>query len=106
MTTKAGAGESRVGMIEVLDPTGRANPVPVEIAERVVDLKGKIIGFLDNGKPNADVMLARLRDLLSERFQLSETFTRLKSNTSSAADTWIMDEMVQKCHAVIISTAD
>ncbi len=106
MTAETPQKETMAGMIEVLDPSGRANPVPVEMAERVGELKGKTIGFFNNGKPNADVMLARLREVLAERFQPLETITRQKTRTGGAADGWLMDELVQKCDAVIISQAD
>ena len=59
-------------VIEVLNPTARAVTVEQEIAPRVDDLNGKVIGLLNNGKPNFTIFLSRVEELLSQRFKFAE----------------------------------
>lgn len=37
------------------------------LAPRPASLRGRRVGILDNGKPNADVLLGRVAELLAER---------------------------------------
>src|SRR5687767_13483415 len=49
-----------VARIIVLEPAAAPQPPLVELAKRPATLDGKRLGFLDNGKPNADVLLAAI----------------------------------------------
>ena len=60
--------------IEVLDPTAKPiSGAEFEIAPRVDDLNGKVIGLLDNGKPNFSIFLSHVEELLRHRFKPRET---------------------------------
>ena len=57
-----------MGVITVLNPTGRAGGRNLSVASRPVDLNGRVLGILWNGKPNGDILLGRIRDALARRF--------------------------------------
>lgn len=96
--------------ILVLDPTAKASVPEQEMAPRVADLNGKIIGFLENNKPNADIFLKRVEELLSQRFKLAGTMYRRKqrgpTSTTSGASEELIKELVEKCDAVVNGIGD
>ena len=57
-----------VAIIEVLDPTGKANLKEHPLAARPASLEGRVMGFLDNTKPNADLFLGRVHELLTAKY--------------------------------------
>jgi len=57
--------------IEILDPTDKAEKKDKQTSSGVVDLNGKVIGLVDNGKPYYDIFLARLKELLCHRFKFA-----------------------------------
>lgn len=95
-------------LIEVLDPTAKAVSVQSEIAPRTDDLNGKVIGFLDNGKPNFDIFLTRLEEVLCQRFKFAEIVHVNKGELGMAvplaADQ--MEKLVAKCDAVVNGMCD
>ena len=97
-------------MIEVINPTARAASLGLEIAPRVHDLNGKVIGLLDNSKTNFDIFLSRVEDLLSERFKLAEVVRARKSaGGAGAALPFAADEMEKfaaKCDVVVNGMGD
>ena len=45
------------GMVEILDPTAEDVPEELGLSETLPDLKGKIVGLLENRKYHADAFL-------------------------------------------------
>jgi hypothetical protein len=66
------------GVITVLNPTGRAVSREFRRAPRLVDLNGKVLGLLWNGKPNGDILLRRIQESLARSFKLSGVIWRKK----------------------------
>ncbi|MBI2869361.1 MAG: hypothetical protein HYX96_06005 [Chloroflexi bacterium] len=58
------------GTIEVLTPVAAVARRRFEPALRLPDLNGKVLGLLDNGKPNFGIFLARVEELLTRRLHL------------------------------------
>ncbi len=59
-----------VTFIEVLDPTAKARMSETPLAPRLTSLQGKVGGFLENTKPNADVFQNRIKELLIAKYNL------------------------------------
>ena len=57
-----------MALIEVLNPTAEARAPELPLARRSADLSGKIIGFLNNRKANAGLLLEHVERLLRARF--------------------------------------
>ena len=96
------------------DTTGKTVTVLTPIAERVVargmlaprvsDLAGLRVGLLDNGKPNADLMLDYLAAGLNEQFAFKSIVRRRKTSVGRAAEH--LDELAAQCDIVINGVAD
>jgi hypothetical protein len=74
------------------------------MASRPDDLGGRVIGFLDNTKQNADTFLGRTEELLHQRFRPSEIVRWRKEHSALPAS--FMDEMARQCDAVINGVGD
>lgn len=57
-----------MAFIEVLNPTADARVQDVPLARRHGNLRGKTIGFLNNRKANAGMLLEKVEELLRARF--------------------------------------
>jgi len=90
--------------VELLVPEGRVRTLPINPAPRLGELRGKVIGFLQNGKPNANVLLSRLANLMGSKYDLLETRSRAKPRTTEPAD--FIEEMAKECQGVVIAIGD
>ena len=52
---------------ELLNPEGRGIAKPVEFEGRILALEGKTVVLRWNGKPNGDIFLNRIAELLMEK---------------------------------------
>lgn len=99
--------------IEILEPGAELGERESKLAPRLAKLDGMVIGFLDNAKLNADVILARLEELLSSRFKLAgvvkadrkEVLGRPSEKGYGGEDATIL-HLVEKCDAVICGVGD
>ncbi len=93
-----------MGLIEILDPAGvRRHPdeaMPLFPAE----LNGRIIGFLDNGKPNTDLLLDRIAEVMGGRFAFG-SIVREQKRTNAGARPEILDRLAS-CDLVINGLGD
>ena len=92
--------------IEVLNPTGRTASLDLAIAPRVDDLNGKILGLIDNGKPNFDIFLSRVEELLSQKFRFADVIYAKKALTGMALDKDKMEKLVADCDVVVSGMCD
>ena len=94
-------------IIEVLNPTAMAINMESKIAPRVDDLNGKVIGLLNNTKPNFDIFLNRIEELLYQRFNFADILhiTKRVGNTLPLPEDQ-MEELVAKCDVVVNGMCD
>ena len=90
--------------VKLLVPEGRVRTTPISPASRLGELKGKVIGFLHNGKPNADILLSRLASLMQKKYGLLETRSRSKPRVSEPAD--FIEELASECQGVVNALGD
>ena len=90
----------------VLDPTIDPEPVEASMAPRPDTLDGKVVGFLDNTKPNADKILSMVEELMAKRYNLAGVIRKRKPAASKGAPQEMLDEMAKKCHFVIVGVGD
>ena len=94
--------------IEVLDPTAPTTVKQEPMAICLNGLNGKVIGFVDNRKPNFDLFLERVETALRERFQFAE-IVHLKKGGTGATVPLTPEEMRQlapRCDAVVYGICD
>ena len=90
----------------LLDPTVEALPDNTNMAPRPLDLNGKVLGLLANGKRNSDQLLDAVASLLQDTYQLKDVVRVNKRDVSRPAPQGIVDELVGKCDAVITAIGD
>ncbi|MBI2910233.1 MAG: hypothetical protein HYX92_21535 [Chloroflexi bacterium] len=90
------------GEIEILDPHVEPKLRTYRLAPRPADLKGKVIGVLENTKPNAAQFLDQLQKALSERVELAEVIMRSHHPGRHEGDmTPTLHELAERCDAVV-----
>ncbi len=92
-------------MITILNPKVPRPQHRWRLAPRAVDLNGKTIGFLDNGKRNFDVYLDRTEELLREQFAFT-AIRRRKPQVFKAVPEETFEELVERCDVVITGSGD
>ena len=94
--------------IDVLDPTATTTVKQETMAKCLNDLNGKVIGFVDNRKPNFDIFLDNVEAALRQRFQFAE-IVRIKKGGTGATVPLAPEEMKQlapKCDAIVYGICD
>jgi hypothetical protein len=97
-----------VKYIEVLDPTGTVEQKSIQASAGAGNLDGKVIGLLDNGKPNFDIFLARLEESLSRRFGFAGIIRVKKTemDTGTALNSADMERLGASCNIVLNGICD
>jgi hypothetical protein len=92
----------------VLSPEGKVQTSGECVAAlaRLTDLRGKVIGLLDNSKPNADKLGERFEQLLRDRFGVSGVVRRRKITAQEAAPKQVLDELAAQADFVISGLGD
>ena len=90
----------------LLDPTVEALPDNTNMAPRLPDLNGRVLGLLANGKRNSDTLLDAVTSLLQDTYDVKEVVRLNKRDVSRPAKQEIVDELVEKCDAVITAIGD
>lgn len=93
-----------MALIELLDPTSAPRVKELPLAERCSSLAGKKIGFLSNGKANAELLLDDIERLLHARLGDLTTVRGEKGAAEPASDDVM--ERLRACDAVITAIAD
>ncbi len=68
--------------------------------------EGLRIGYLDNGKGNADHLLRFIRESLHGRLDVSSSVSRRKQSVSLAAGNELIDQFAREADLVITAMAD
>ena len=87
--------------LKFLDPRGSVHPEERPLIPGLNTLEGKIIGIIDNGQSNSTTMFRELAQLIQERFQPAEVLFRTKPSHMQGAPKAIMEELLNRCDAVI-----
>lgn len=90
----------------VYDPTAPAFKRPEPAAPTLDSLAGKVVGFIDNAKPNFNLLVDDLAELLTERYGVKAVLKRGKRGASMPAPPAIVDEVAGNCDLVITGSGD
>src|SRR5688572_13104173 len=96
----------QIRRLGLLDPTDQEMLQRRTLAPRLVDLRGKVGGFLDNRKQNADVLLEHIAERLSAEYGLAEAIHRAKFIYSRVAGPALIDELAERCDFVVAAIGD
>jgi hypothetical protein len=92
----------------ILSPEGRAQTSASRIAAlpRFPDLRGKVVGLLDNSKPNADKLGERFEQLLKEKYGVAGVVKRRKLTAQQGAPKQYLDELAAQADFVLSGLGD
>jgi len=92
----------------VLSPEGKAQTSAARVASlpRFADLRGKVIGLLDNSKPNADKLEERFEQLLRERFGVAGVVRRRKITAQQGAPKPYLDQLAAQADFILSGLGD
>lgn len=90
----------------VLDPTTEPEKVEASMAPRLPGLDGKVLGLLDNSKPNSDRILDMVAGILGSRYKLAGVVKRRKPGPGRGAPKEMLDELASESNFVIAGVGD
>jgi hypothetical protein len=90
----------------LLDPTDREVLQRRTLAPRLAELRGKVGGFLDNRKQNANVLLERTAARLAAEYGMAEAVHRAKFIYSRVADPALIEELAERCDFIVAAIGD
>jgi len=92
----------------VLSPEGKAQTSAAKVAgvPQFTDLRGKVVGLLDNSKPNADKLAERFAELLQKNYGVARVITRRKLTAQQGAPQQFLDELASQADFVISGLGD
>lgn len=92
----------------VLSPEGKAPAAKARVARppRFADLRGKVVGLLDNSKPNADRLGERFEQLLRERYGVAGVVKRRKLTAQQGAPKHYLDELAAQADFILSGLGD
>ena len=67
--------------------------------EGLVDLRGKTIAFIDDGRPNTDVVLGKLQSLMESKYEINSVVLAKKSlglRSNSPMPKTVFDDLISR----------
>jgi hypothetical protein len=94
------------GSVLLYDPTAPRQDATGAAQRRLDALAGKVVGFIDNAKPNFDHLADDLAELLVAKYGVREIVRRKKRAPSIPAPDAVYDELARHCDLVIAGSGD
>lgn len=89
--------------VKIVNPVGQSAVERMALAPRLDTLNGKSIGFIDNIKPNANLFIQYIEEMMRADYTGIETHAVRKNFTSSKL---IAHELEGKVHALVNAWGD
>ena len=91
---------------QVYDPVAPCLTQP-QLSRRSLDvLSGKVIGFIDNSKPNFNHLVEELSPILMAKYGVKSVIRQRKRSASQGAPEAVLNELAEKADAVIAGSGD
>jgi hypothetical protein len=90
-------------MIQLINPVGQCAAARATLAPRLDTLSGKSIGFIDNMKPNANLFVQYIEEMIRADYRDVQTHTVRKNYTSSRL---IADQLEGKVDCLVNAWGD
>ena len=91
--------------LSVLDPVAPTAVQSERLDLRLESLKGKVVGFIDNAKPNFNHLVDDLGELLVQRHGVDRVIKHRKPGQVPVAEA-VLAQMAQDCDLVITGSGD
>ena len=89
-----------------LDPRGSSTHEDTGIAPRPHSLDGLVIGLLSNNKPNSELLLRDVADLVKQQYAVKDVIEANKGSHRVPAPTEMIADLAERCDGVITATAE
>ena len=96
----------RNSTIQILDPRAEDVPEEVGLNANLPDLKGKVVGLLENRKYHADAFLQELKEVLVQDYGAQKVVYTTKFSYSAPCAGETLDSLAEECDVVIHGVAD
>ena len=90
----------------VYDPTAPTSNEPRGSAPALDGLAGKVVGFIDNAKPNFNHLVDELAELLTTKYGVASVVKRSKRSAAVPAPAEVVNELAACCDVVITGSGD
>ena len=95
-----------VGKIQILDPTAEDVPEELGLSPKLPDLRGKVVGLLENRKYHADSFLQELQQVLVQDYGADRVVYATKFSYSAPCAEETLDSLVSECDVLVHAIAD
>ena len=92
--------------ILVYEPVAPCLTQPRPSRQPLGSLAGKVIGFIDNSKPNLNFFVEDLSQALLEKHGVKGVIKRRKRSASQGAPEAVLNELVEQADAIITGSGD
>ena len=92
--------------VMLYDPTAPRQESEAQVQHALAGLAGKVVGFIDNSKPNFSHLVDDLAELLVTRYGVSRVIKRQKRSASVPAPDAVVHELAEQCDLVITGSGD
>jgi len=90
----------------VLDPSAPPQHASTEQAWPLDRLQGKVVGFIDNAKPNFNNLVDAIESLLTTQHGVERVLKIRKRAASIPAETAAIDALSAECDLIITGSGD
>lgn len=90
----------------IFDPTVEPVSEGFSLASRPVNLEGKVLGLLDNGKHQSDRLLQKVGDLLVKEYGVRKWILLKKSSAYRPVPGEQLEELSKECQLAIAGIGD
>ena len=80
--------------MELLNPSYEETKINQRPADRLLELRGKTVGIISNGKENTAPFFEYLSQILEDKYGVQNVVQRIKGNYSAPAEDELMAEIV------------
>lgn len=94
------------GTVTLFDPTAARQETGHKAGRDVDSLAGRVVGFIDNAKPNFNHLVDDLAELLVSRHGVRRVIKRRKKTASVPAPEAMLREVADECDLVITGSGD
>lgn len=88
------------------DPTAPKPEKATHVRRKLDGLSGKVVGFIDNAKPNFNLLVDDLAELLVARHGVKAVVKLGKRAASMSASEQVYRELAEQCDLVITGSGD
>jgi len=85
----------------IIDPSAGGSGAKIQLAPRPIDLRGKVVGFIDNTKEQADVIAEAMAEGLRDKYGVGKTIIRRKPYFSKPAPLVLLEDLAKEVDVAI-----